>query len=612
MNFIHVLISISESFNINSSKLFNYSKLVNDKDESPVKRKTSHHKATAIVAATTIPRTSNAQTSRQTVDDQPLIDLSDTSETVEVKSVKKSAPNSLNFFDSLLNSNPSHYGNLELQKPLLDNNKNDPFDISSAYRSAYSTGCIPSKPQNDSPQKQRQPIVYSRTHSQDDRVKSSSEKEEASIPPIPPRGVKSLPPSFLNNSAHLNEKGAYYSLPNEEKDQCSFYKNVPEQGQNPVVNIVKPCLANDLPILEKPQLNLPPIDQRKTDLAFGWLNDALNNFSLSKDSKFSAGTPLYDQVPDETGYESDSFKVKLPPPLYDEVPMEEQIQAQSSRPTYAVQSDADDISWDSFDSDFDDDDEKTGMAASAPLPIPCDPDAPPLPPRDYLSSSLDSGRGTFKKKEEKCRINPIKQDGKQLSHTHYFLLAPREDGQPKKPNTAEIKPFAVDGNQLLSNRDSAGSEYANVPNLQVNLPGSRLSSASDDLSWTGMTGMKKVENSSKVSRSPRKTSQPERVPRSKKHLNIENLSTSPREKVFSVMNSVLGVTDEECHAALCHASWDTDSAIRFLKTEQLFRLGITNREKCAKLLDALNWNLELASSVLLDEVKSPFTMESQV
>jgi activated CDC42 kinase 1 len=253
------------------------------------------------------------------------------------------------------------------------------------------------------------------------------------------------------------------------------------------------------------------------------------------------------------------------------------------------------------------------MAASAPLPIPViphDPDAPPLPPRDYLSSSLDSGRGTFRKKPDKYRINPILQDGKQLSHTHYFLLAPKVDTHNNKPNTAEIKPFSVDGTQIDNHRTSIGSEYQNVPNLD--LPGSRLSSASDDLSWMGITGMKAVDNNRRPSKSSAKSSYTQSVEKSRKVQNVEQMSTSPREKVFSVMNSVMGVTDEECHAALCHASWDTDCAIRFLKKEQLFRLGITSREKCEKLLDALNWNLELASSVLLDEVKSPFTVESQV
>lgn len=71
-----------------------------------------------------------------------------------------------------------------------------------------------------------------------------------------------------------------------------------------------------------------------------------------------------------------------------------------------------------------------------------------------------------------------------------------------------------------------------------------------------------------------------------------------------VQNSVLGVTDEECHAALCQTSWNEKEAMKYLKTEQLFRLGVTTREDCERLLEALNWNLELASSVLLDDFRN--------
>lgn len=574
------------------------------------------------------------------MDDKLLIDLSDDTEEIDASNLKHAAPSTLCLLDSLLSSNPSQYGNLELQKPLMDN-KNDPFDITSAYRGSYSTGFPVAKQQADSPSKQRQPIVYSRTHSQDDKNKksaslktdSSGKSTSASTPPIPPRGVKSIPSQNFSVSAHMTEKGdAYYSLPPPEEgvsEKLCAYQNVPnypDQAQIPhssSVNVVKPCQSYGMSSLEKKKRYYPQTasDPKKSEKAFDWLNDAISSFAVSNslrdgDVCKSSNFPLYDQVPDES---EDSGIVNQtscrPPPLYDEVPVEEdKYQTSSNKNVYMPQSDMDDnVSWDSFDSDFDDDNVDTGMAASAPLPIPViphDPDAPPLPPRDYLSSSLDSGRGTFRKKADKYRINPILQDGKQLSHTHYFLLAPKVDTHNNKPNTAEIKPFSVDGTQIDNHRTSIGSEYQNVPNLD--LPGSRLSSASDDLSWMGITGMKAVDNNRRPSKCSAKSSYTQSVEKSRKVQNVEQMSTSPREKVFSVMNSVMGVTDEECHAALCHASWDTDCAIRFLKTEQLFRLGIASREKCEKLLDALNWNLELASSVLLDEVKSPFTVESQV
>ena len=43
------------------------------------------------------------------------------------------------------------------------------------------------------------------------------------------------------------------------------------------------------------------------------------------------------------------------------------------------------------------------------------------------------------------------------------------------------------------------------------------------------------------------------------------------------------------------------SAPRYLKVEQLFRLGGGSRGTCTRLLDTLQWNLELASSVVIDQ-----------
>ena len=89
-------------------------------------------------------------------------------------------------------------------------------------------------------------------------------------------------------------------------------------------------------------------------------------------------------------------------------------------------------------------------------------------------------------------------------------------------------------------------------------------------------------------------------------------TVSPRERVAQVQGMVLGVTDEECHTALCHCHWDVHHAVRYLKVEQLFRLGIASRQHCETLLEALQWNLELASSVLLDEVRGKVQCESSV
>lgn len=81
------------------------------------------------------------------------------------------------------------------------------------------------------------------------------------------------------------------------------------------------------------------------------------------------------------------------------------------------------------------------------------------------------------------------------------------------------------------------------------------------------------------------------------------MSSSPRDRIDMVQNQVIGVTDDECYAALSTTHWDVDSAVKYLKVEQLFRLGVAPRTSCQRLLETLNWNLELASSVIIDEVQ---------
>ncbi len=71
-----------------------------------------------------------------------------------------------------------------------------------------------------------------------------------------------------------------------------------------------------------------------------------------------------------------------------------------------------------------------------------------------------------------------------------------------------------------------------------------------------------------------------------------------------VQREVHGVTQDECHAALSNSRWDVTAAVRYLKVEQLFRLGIASKERCHNLLESVQWNLQTAGSVLLDEVST--------
>uniref|UniRef100_A0A7N6BWC9 Non-specific protein-tyrosine kinase n=1 Tax=Anabas testudineus TaxID=64144 RepID=A0A7N6BWC9_ANATE len=67
-----------------------------------------------------------------------------------------------------------------------------------------------------------------------------------------------------------------------------------------------------------------------------------------------------------------------------------------------------------------------------------------------------------------------------------------------------------------------------------------------------------------------------------------------------VQGSVHGVTLEECRAALETHNWSIPQAIKHLKVEQLFRLGLRSRAECEELLQSCQWKLEQASTVMLD------------
>uniref|UniRef100_A0A8C5CQR7 Activated CDC42 kinase 1 n=1 Tax=Gadus morhua TaxID=8049 RepID=A0A8C5CQR7_GADMO len=66
------------------------------------------------------------------------------------------------------------------------------------------------------------------------------------------------------------------------------------------------------------------------------------------------------------------------------------------------------------------------------------------------------------------------------------------------------------------------------------------------------------------------------------------------------LQAVHGVTVEECQTALQNQGWSVLQAVHYLKVEQLFCLGVGTRAECLKLLEVCEWNLELASTQLLD------------
>ncbi|XP_078245832.1 activated CDC42 kinase 1 isoform X3 [Pogona vitticeps] len=171
-------------------------------------------------------------------------------------------------------------------------------------------------------------------------------------------------------------------------------------------------------------------------------------------------------------------------------------------------------------------------------------------------------------------ILPIVKDGRKVSNTHYYLLPERppyldkyekffkesrhpEEGSPpaRVVTTATVRPMIQhppDGRaNFSSNNNSHVAAKATTCGLQK-------------IIYDGPDGAR------------------------------------PSEKIRLVQEMVHGVTTEECQAALQNHGWNVQKAIQYLKVEQLFCLGLKTRLECHKVLEMFDWNLEQASSHLLD------------
>ncbi|XP_005097577.1 platelet binding protein GspB [Aplysia californica] len=512
------------------------------------------------------------------------------------------------------------------------------------------------------------------------------------------------------------------------------------------------------------------IDKEKAEKAFDWLKDAVSSLAAQQKKEMNnqlkscsrshsltdGGLPLYDDVPDESKEDLSGGKTSTSAaqqkinsaysrsvsggyPRYDEVPVEDGGLYSTASPTryannaqsrpaktdnlsspsrsgsystaptdhYAFSSAFSDATWgDEFD-DYDEDFDETcvkNVNICTDLESPAG-EPPPLPPRTYMMSCGGSQRD--KTSPEKPYILPLKQDGQQLSHTHYFLIPPlnKQDSQPSSSSsfssssassslaqkrdhasspshsnksTATVRPFVVNaGYDATDDRAEQHLDYENlsglIPRDVVHRSLSNMSSASSRSSGGGSGGsdcssprhhhhhqhhpapsvhhshphhhqqqQQYQQQHSAGSSSPRSRSSSSSVssrPRpiqpssdrskqrhpttssssftsssfssSSAHYATRNnddpgmfLSSSPHDRIAAIQSRVIGVTDEECHAALCTFHWDVDRAVNYLKVEQLFRLGVASRPSCQRLLETLDWNLELASSVIFDEVQS--------
>ncbi|XP_056148644.1 tyrosine kinase, non-receptor, 2b isoform X2 [Lampris incognitus] len=206
-------------------------------------------------------------------------------------------------------------------------------------------------------------------------------------------------------------------------------------------------------------------------------------------------------------------------------------------------------------------------------------------------------------------ILPIVRDGRKVSNTHYYLLPERppyldrydrffresenvavsssEGRHMRQANTATVRPMVVNSQTLQGHIQGQG--LVQPGDLKANFSSNNNSS----LGAGTRSGMKTSVSLPRVC-----------LEGLTPGVLVTGTSTeggvNTVDRVKMVQEAVHGVTMEECQTALQNHNWNVLKAVHYLKVEQLFCLGLKSRTDCLKLLEMCDWNLEVASTQLLD------------
>ena len=341
-------------------------------------------------------------------------------------------------------------------------------------------------------------------------------------------------------------------------------------------------------------------DVHNVNKAFDWLNDSISGFS--SDKQRSSDEQSKQKVRDTGVLETQEKKSRStegPPDTKPKVWVNAPLKMKKSNSASSSQASCADDWGSDWGDDWGDDFDDTN-------------DPPALPPRDFVSdknlTQTDKSKDTLYRNLP--RILPVYIDGQRVSKDHYFVIP----SWYPAPKTAEVRPFAVGGCQLKSDagRQSA-SPYQNINSLSQRSSETQSTKSSPKRqgapashkgavggacgnTWSHLTGLKAISPGEK----PTVALKP--GVRQAAGKTTEGYEGSPQAKVAAVQREVHGVTQEESQAALANNGWSITAAIKYLKIEQLFRIGIASRERCQKLLETFQWNLEMSGSVLLDEI----------
>ncbi|XP_017275768.1 tyrosine kinase, non-receptor, 2b isoform X4 [Kryptolebias marmoratus] len=214
-------------------------------------------------------------------------------------------------------------------------------------------------------------------------------------------------------------------------------------------------------------------------------------------------------------------------------------------------------------------------------------------------------------------ILPIVRDGQKVSNTHYYLLPERppyldrferffreaeslpttdvEKRHVQQANMATVRPMVVNTQTVQGHIQGhiQGHGLVQPGELKANFSSNNNIHLSGP--WSGMKTSVSLPRvcSDGLTATEVTTSCP-----------TTDSGGHSLDRVKMVQEAVHGVTIEECQAALQNHSWDVQKAVNYLKVEQLFCLGLRSRAECLKLLEMCDWNLELASTQMLDNYGS--------
>lgn len=207
---------------------------------------------------------------------------------------------------------------------------------------------------------------------------------------------------------------------------------------------------------------------------------------------------------------------------------------------------------------------------------------------NYAAPKVIQAQGREAPSRGPC-ILPIVQDGRKVSSTHYYLLPERPPYLHRYDRffrEAEKPPAGVGGGEEKPGRQANTATVRPMLAQQAE-PRANFSSNNNNGGLGGpRSGMK-----TSVSL-PRVCSDGPTGPEG---------GLSSADRVQLVQEAVHGVTLEECQAALQNHSWNVQKAVNYLKVEQLFCLGLRSMSECVKLLETCDWDLEVASTQMLDD-----------